>query len=201
MKTRVSRYPVGRLLLEAVTTADIPAHEVFLALGYRNLHTGFRALDRWVKNGEGPDSLLERIQASPYRIDPTILEAAWAENEALVAEDKRQEHARREEARRKAFRPYVIAITEYARPTQVTFYAFAGGNVRFIVFLPDDITERPLEEQERLVREAACQNYARNRGHTMFMGAILGYAYFTITGDRDPSTEPFNLPGEAWIRC
>jgi len=104
----------------------------------------------------------------------------------------------------------VIAITEYARPKKVTFYAFAGGNTRFIVFLPDDITERPLEEQERLVREAACQIYARNRGHTMFRGAVLGYAYFprygeppqrfTITGDRDPSTEPLNPPCEAWIR-
>jgi len=198
------------LLLEAVTTADIPAHEVFLALGYRNLHTGFRALDRWVNHGEGHDSLLERIQASPYRIDPTILEAAWAENEALVAEDKRQEHARREEARRKAFRPHVRAITQFLSSSQARFFAMIGRSYRCIVFLPDDIAGRPLEEQERLVRESVRQNYARC-GDEYFMDAILGYAYFprygeppqrfTVTGDRDPSTEPFHPPGEARICC
>ena len=209
MKTRVSRYPVGKLLLEAVTTADITAQEIFRALGYRKMDSAFRALDQWVKNGEGPASFLERIQASPYRIDPDILEASWAENDALVAEAKRQQHALREEARRKAFRPHVAAITQFRSPSQAKFFGMTGRSNRCRVFLPDDIAERPLGEQERLVRESVRQNYPKC-GDQYFMDVILGYAYFpkygetpqrfTVTGDRDPSTEPYHIPGEAWIK-
>ena len=104
-----------------------------------------------------------------------------------------------------SFCPHLLAIVELPRPTQITFYGITGGPKRYTVLLPEDLASWTIVDQLAFVKVAAIQNYGENDGRMMFLGRILGYAFFrdpeerpirlSVTGDLDSSTEPFHLAG------
>lgn len=203
MKSRCSRYPIGKLLLDVIDMSCLSPKDFFAELGFKNFSKSVERLDCWLAHGEGNPLLLERLQSSQFAIDENRLTAVMAENEVLLQREREAIAKRKEDEARKSFRPHVEVIPELSRPTQITMFCFTSGNQRFNVGLPDDISAWPWEDQLTYLKQVVPENFAKHKGRTFFTGAIVGYLYrptfdgdpilLTITGEIDREGEPISV--------
>jgi hypothetical protein len=200
MKSRCSRYPIGKLLLDVIDMSCLSPKDFFAELGFKNFSKSVERLDCWLAHGEGNPLLLERLQSSRFAIDENRLTAVRAENEVLLQREREAIAKRGEDEARDSFRPHVEVIAELSRPTQITMFCLTGGNRRFNIGLPDDISAWPWEDQLAYLKQVVPENFAKHQGRTFFTGSIVGYLYrptfdgaptwLTITGEVDTQDEP-----------
>ncbi len=187
MKSRFSSYPIGKLFIDTFHNSGLSLPEFARALGYSNTNKGIATLDCWLRNGTGNQLFLERLTSSRFAPEPGALRTAMRETGALLAEERRTEKQQRVEAERAAFRPFVQGVAELSRPTSITMFAVTGGPARYTVPLPTDIAEWSADRRDEFLRETIKENFARNRGRTLFMGQITGYLFFREYGARPVS--------------
>ncbi|KAE8761120.1 hypothetical protein FSO04_05225 [Paraburkholderia madseniana] len=202
MKPRYSNYPIGKLLLHVIDQSGLSPKEFFAELGFNNFSKALERLDCWLAYGEGNQLLIERLQSSRFAIDRDRLTAAMAENDVLLQREREVVARREEDEARQSFRPHVEVIPELSRPTQITMFCFTGGNQRFNIGLPDDISAWTWEDQLAYLKQVVPENFAKHRGRTFFTGSIVGYLYrptfdgdpiwLTITGEIDTQGEPIS---------
>jgi hypothetical protein len=199
MKVRSSRYPIGQLLLDVIDKSGLTPRDFFAELGFENFSKSVERLDCWLARGEGNPLLLERLQSSRFAIDGDRLTAVMAGNEMLLQQERAAITRREDAEARKSFRPHVEVVVELSRPTQITMFCLTGGNQRFNIGLPDDISAWPWEDQLAYLQRVVPESFAKHQGRTFFTGAIVGYRYhptfdsdpvwLTITGEIDTQNE------------
>ncbi len=201
---RVSRYPIGRLLLGPLADSGLRTGQFVQAIGYRNVTNGAASLAQWVRDGVGEIVLLKRLQASTYRVAPMVLQTALDATRDMKRAEQDRHDAEAEALSQARFYPYVRAVPEWSVPSFITGFALAGGWRRDTVRMPVGIALRSEARQDVLVGRAVRRHFAAVDGQTRFMGRITQYifvpayraegALFTVDGVRSPSPPPTTLP-------
>lgn len=205
MHRKESKYPIGQLLLEVLASSGLSHRKFFETIGYKDCQFASDDFNRWLGIGEGDSRLIERLQASPFAVPAERLETVVATNEVLVRRRQILESGSAEEIARVLFEPIAEVIPEWSRPSQITLFGLTGGNRSHHIKLPADIASWPWEAQLAYLRKVVPEKYASDKGHTLFMGTIMGYRYrpsydaepmrLNIEGEPDSSTEPYVVAG------
>lgn len=193
MKTRSSKYPIGKLLIETLSASALSIHYFSLAIGYGNSNKGVRAFDQMLGWGVPDKVFLDRLQSSSLAIPAETLALALAQSEAIVAEETRLWRLAQIEEERKAFRPYVQAVPEYSTPISITFHGLTGGSRRYTHQLPEEFPTWDPTKQHRHLKELILTQYAAADGKTLFMGRITTYRLFRRYGEQ---AELLSVSGE-----
>ena len=178
MKTRNSKYPIGKLLIKMLNESGLSIQPFVEAIGYRNSSKGVRAFDHIVHSGVPIDIFLERLNTSRFAPNAAELERALKESEIIVEREWEEARLARVEAERQAFRPYLQGVPEYDTPISIMCFCLTGGHSRYTLPVPHDLPHWPPAEQHRYVREVVTRHFAESKGRTLYMGRITGYRLF-----------------------
>ena len=183
MKTRNSKYPIGKLLIKMLNESGLSIQPFVEAIGYGNSSKGVRAFDQILNYGLPNKIFLERLNASRFAPDPAELQRTLEESEAIVEREEEEARVAQKAAERLAFRPFVQGVPEYSTPTSISLFCFTGGHSRYTLPVPEDLPTWPPAEQHRHVKEWITRHFAASKGRTLWMGAITGYRLFRRYGE------------------
>jgi len=186
-----SKYPIGKLIIEAMENANIKRAELIKEIGYMNINKGLRHLDACLRGKKLSGKFLINL-ARVLKIDNQTL------NEAVknTLEEIRYKQEKRE---RLHFKPHIYIKHSESRPRSITTICFVGLSFFKHIELPSNIHTVSDEEQIKIVQTAIRQH--EDRG--MF-GEVTGHLYrktydysieFSVAGEMiGHSTEKINEP-------
>jgi hypothetical protein len=177
MKIRKSEYPIGELILREFQGSKLGVSSFVEFLGYKNTTKGIRALDAWLE-GKGCEFFIDRFQTR-FPETKSEVEMAIAQTREIISQREEQLASIDREERRKRFAPYIIATTEFTRPTSICQYALLGGPSRETIPLTGFTFASREDALDHLpdLKWLIDDHYRRADGRTLFMGRITGYLF------------------------
>lgn len=193
---------VRKLVLSTAQFKKMSKSDVVRQSGYANLNKGLRRLESLLHGGLIDQNFIKKICE--------VLEISRVEMDDAIEKDVLSKNLRQEIAERESFKPYIYLCTKATRPSQITMFALTGGTrIHKMFFVPEDLPEKPWEQQVTIVKSLARSHYNLLEGVAPFFGAITGYLYcptydssyeFTLGGDTDAVDRGHFKFSEASIR-
>lgn len=170
MNTYTNMYPIQKLITDRMQELGINRRDVATRMTYGKRSKAFAKFDHCMRTGFDPGPFFHDQLASVLQINVEVVREAFKQTwAAIIVELAVKERA--------VFTPHLWIDPENRFPSSILTVACLGVDRFRKTLLPEDIGERPFDEQKAFVTNAVQQDYKRRHGSTGLFGKILGYQY------------------------
>jgi hypothetical protein len=148
----LTKLPLAELIQSSLRQLDLTPQELGFRLGYSNpakaVGRVYALCEGHLDNRKSRAALVRladalELPAGEVAYVVELTRASLAEQKRIANEQLRREVHAKEVARRAAFRPHAVIITERRIASQITFCALAGGPETFLI-IPFDLSQPPI---------------------------------------------------------
>ena len=168
---------MGAILYITFLESALPLPAFVNGVGYRDIPKGIRAFQSWVNTGTGNMLFLERLQGSPFALDPEVLFDALHLTENQICLEHEQERERIALEQSIAFKPTLHAVAEMDPGAHIVLFAVSHDFEEHTLELPLSIPSWHADKQYGYINTAIRAHFKSTNGESRFLGPIVSYLY------------------------
>ncbi len=169
------RYPLAETLQKIIIQKQLSRGQFIESIGYKNVNSGIRHLDRWLSEGVGDPLMIERIKIGHPEFSNEIDLTLEATKELKGIEYAAKEKARIDQMRRDHL-PCLVVDTAAARPSQIAFYALVGRRFK-VIPLPRRLATIDEDRAVRVISWLIGRYLKKFGGACPFWGPVTGFTF------------------------